>query len=68
MPNFLWLSILLSTLIGALAAHDLCQMVKITTGAVIGFASATLAVVSMVSLIVLCFTEHPEGTLDFEKV
>jgi len=65
MPNFLWLSIFLSTLIGGLAGHDLCQLFDVTAGPVIGFASGTLAAVSMASLMVLYFTEHPERKLDF---
>jgi len=64
-PLFLWLSICLSTIIGGLAGHDLCEYFNISSGPIVGFVSGVLAAVSMALLMVLYFYKHPENNLEF---
>ncbi len=64
-PLYLWLSICLSTIIGGLAGHDLCEAFDVSSGAIIGLVSGVLAAVSMALLMVLFFHEHPENKVEF---
>jgi hypothetical protein len=63
--SYLWVAICLSTIIGGLAGHDLCELFQISSGAVIGFASGSLAAVSIVMLMILYFHAHPEAGVEF---
>ncbi|WP_414476064.1 hypothetical protein [Microvirga sp. M2] len=65
LPWPVWLSIIFSTLIGALAAYDLCEASALTSGWVVGFTSGTLAAVSMAVLMMLYFYRHPETGIEF---
>ena len=64
-PLYLWLSICLSTVIGGLAGHDLCESFDVSSGPVVGFVSGVLASLCMALLMVLFFHEHPEDHLEF---
>jgi hypothetical protein len=60
-----WLNVCFSTLIGGLAGHDLTQLFGLTRGIVTGFASGTLASISMAMLMIIYFYEHPEKGVEF---
>lgn len=64
-PLYLWLSICLSTVIGGLAGHDLCESFDVSSGPIIGFVSGVLASLCMALLMVLFFHEHPESRVEF---
>lgn len=64
-PLYLWLSICLSTIIGGLAGHDLCEAFEVSSGPIIGLVSGVLAALSMALLMVLFFHEHPENKVEF---
>jgi hypothetical protein len=63
--RYLWFSICLSTIIGGLAGHDLCELFGVSSGAVVGFASGVLAAISKAVLMVLYFHEHPKTDVAF---
>jgi hypothetical protein len=65
LPWPVWLSIFFSTLIGALAAYDLCEASELTSGWIVGFASGLLAAISMAVLMILYFYRHPESGVEF---
>jgi hypothetical protein len=64
-PVAVWVSIAFATLVGGLAGHDLSQLADISSGAMIGSLSGTIAAISMASLMILYFREHPEEGVEF---
>lgn len=64
-PRFVWMSIGLAAVIGALAGHDLCTLFGDTSGVIVGLVSGTLAAVSKATLTIFYFHEHPKRGLDF---
>jgi hypothetical protein len=64
-PLYLWISVGLSTILGGLAGHDLCEYFNVSSGLVIGSVSGVQAALSMALLMVLYFHEHPEVHLEF---
>jgi hypothetical protein len=64
-PLQVWLSVCLSTLIGALAGHDLTQLFDVPYGAIVGLFSGGLASISMATLMIVYFHEHPERGVEF---
>lgn len=62
---FLWFSIVLSSILGALAGHDLCELYSLSAGWIIGLSSGILASLSMALIMVVYFHEHPEKGVEF---
>jgi hypothetical protein len=63
--SYFWIATCLATIIGGLAGHDLCELGQVASGAVVGFASGALAAVSLATLMVFYFYEHPETGVEF---
>src|SRR5690348_8801609 len=64
-PVTVWVSVAFSTFVGGLAGHDLSQLARSSSGALIGFLSGTIAAISMASLMIIYFREHPEAGIKF---
>ncbi|MVT64946.1 hypothetical protein GPL21_07480 [Bradyrhizobium pachyrhizi] len=63
--SYLWFSICLSTIVGGLAGHDLCELFQVSSGAAVGFASGVLAAIGKATLMVLYFHERPKAGMNF---
>ena len=64
-PFAIWVSVAFSTFVGGLAGHDLSQLAGSSSGALIGCLSGTIAAISLASLMIIYFREHPEVGIRF---
>lgn len=64
-PIPFWISVCFSILLGGLAGHDLCEIFAAPSGVMIGLTSGVLAAVSMATLMILYFLDHPQRGLEF---
>jgi hypothetical protein len=64
-PLVVWISALYSAVVGGLAGHDFGQFVGVPSAAITGFFSGTIATVSMATLMILYFKQHPENGVEF---
>ena len=60
-----WISALYSAVVGGLAGHDFGQFVGVPSAAIIGFFSGTIAAISMATLMILYFKQHPRNGVEF---
>jgi hypothetical protein len=64
-PLVVWIGAIYSAIVDGLAGHDLGQLGGVSSAPIIGFLSGTIAAVSMATLVILYFKQHPEEGVEF---